>query len=148
MKQCVLAMLLAVMFLPAAAVVAQEPEWPQGPEAAEFEMEMRQHEQEMQARQQELQQREHDLDMKRRMGELELEKRKLGLEHMRRETDKPKPHPLLLVIVVVHILAAVWVYQDIRSRNKGSGLWIVITLLTGLLGVLVYAIVRLGDREK
>jgi hypothetical protein len=141
MKRCVLAMLLAMMFLPAAAVVAQEPEWPQGPEAAEFEMEMRQ-------REQELQQREHDLDMKRRMGELELEKRKLGLEHMRRETDNPKPHPLLLLIGVVHILAAVWVYQDIRSRNKGSGLWIVITLLTGLLGVLVYAIVRLGDKEK
>jgi hypothetical protein len=52
------------------------------------------------------------------------------------------------VIVVVHILAAVWVYQDIRQRGCGSGLWVVIALLAGLLGTLVYAVVRIGDGEK
>jgi hypothetical protein len=35
--------------------------------------------------------------------------------------------------------------MDIRQLNRGSGLWIVIALLTGLLGALVYAVVRLGD---
>ena len=63
--------------------------------------------------------------------------------------EKEGPHLLLLLVLVVHILVAVWVYQDIRQRNSGSGIWIVVALLTGLLGVLVYAIVRLGDtREK
>jgi hypothetical protein len=37
------------------------------------------------------------------------------------------------------------VYQDIRARNAGSGLWIVLVLVAGLLAALVYAVVRLGD---
>jgi len=45
-------------------------------------------------------------------------------------------------------LCAVWVYQDIRRRASGSGIWIVIALLTGLLGTLVYAVVRLGENQK
>ncbi|MCJ7675488.1 MAG: hypothetical protein MUO33_10105, partial [Sedimentisphaerales bacterium] len=59
------------------------------------------------------------------------------------------PGPLLLLgIVAVHILAAVWVNKDIRQRGCGSGLWVLISLLAGLLGTLVYAVVRLGDGEK
>lgn len=54
---------------------------------------------------------------------------------------------LLVVCFVIHILLTVWVYQDIRHRNAGSGIWIVITLLTGLLGAAVYALVRLGERQ-
>lgn len=52
----------------------------------------------------------------------------------------------MLFCLVIHILLSIWVYQDIRRRNAGSGVWIVITLLTGLLGALVYAVVRLGDK--
>jgi hypothetical protein len=55
---------------------------------------------------------------------------------------------MMLVCAVVHILAAIWVFQDIRARGAGSGLWIVIALLAGLLGVLVYAVIRLGDAKK
>jgi len=135
MKRCVLGMVLAAMLLPA-AVVAQEFE----PEEAEFQMEM--HERKM-----ELEQRQAEMEFKRRMGELELEKHKLDLERLRK-AHKDGPHALLLVILVVHILTAVWVYQDIRQRNHVSGLWIVIALLTGLLGTLVYAVVRLGNSEK
>ncbi|MFQ6035519.1 MAG: hypothetical protein ACE5NM_06690 [Sedimentisphaerales bacterium] len=136
MKRCVLGMVLAAMFLPA-AVVAQEFE----PGEAEFQMEMRE-------REMELEQRQAEMELERRMGELELEKHKLELEHMRRKAHKPGLHVLLLVVLVVHILCAVWVYQDIRQRGIGSGIWIVIALLTGLLGTLVYAIVRLGNSEK
>jgi hypothetical protein len=50
--------------------------------------------------------------------------------------------------VIVHILVAIWVYMDIRQLNRGSGIWIVIALLTGLLGGLVYAIVRIGDARQ
>ena len=56
---------------------------------------------------------------------------------------------LLLICAIVHILVAIWVYMDIRQLTRGSGIWIVIALLTGLLGALVYAAVRLGDgRQK
>jgi hypothetical protein len=54
---------------------------------------------------------------------------------------------LLLLCGVIHILLTVWVYQDIKQRNQGSGIWIVITLLTGLCGTAVYALVRLGEKQ-
>ncbi len=41
---------------------------------------------------------------------------------------------------------AIWVYGDIRKRNAGSGIWIVVTLLAGFFGALLYAIARLGDK--
>ncbi len=149
MKRYVLSMMLAIMFVPAFAVAQEE-----GPEDIEFQMEM--HEREM-----ELRHREAEMDIERRMQELELEKYKIELEHMRRpkehsghvkdhddDDDEDDLHPLLLLILVVHILCAVWVYQDIRRRAGGSGIWIVIALLTGLLGTLVYAVVRIGESPK
>jgi len=51
----------------------------------------------------------------------------------------------LIGCAVVHILAAIWVYKDMRERSAGSGIWIAIALLAGLFGALVYALVRLGD---
>ena len=136
MKRYVLFMLLAAMFAPA-ALFCQEPEQQDDPM---FQMEI-------QERGLELEQREAQMDMQRRIHELELEKREIELEHMQRGHDHKK-RPLLFLIVVVHILVAVWVYQDIRRRNAGSGIWIVIALVAGLLGVLVYAVVRLGDDDK
>jgi len=116
---------------------------------------------EMHEREMDLQHQKSQMDIERRMQELELEKRKIELEHMRRANEHPgrledydddddddELHPLLLLLLVVNILCAVWVYQDIRRRNAGSGIWIVIALLTGLLGTLVYAIVRLGNGAK
>jgi hypothetical protein len=137
MKRYVLIMMLAAMFLPA-GLFGQELEQ----EEAEFQMEMRE-------RQMELEQRGAEMDFERRMQQLELEERELELEHLRRKHhDKDDLHPLLLLVLIVHILVAIWVYQDIRRRGCGSGIWIVIALLAGLLGTLVYAIVRLGDGEK
>jgi len=59
-------------------------------------------------------------------------------------------HCLMFVMIcgIIHILMTIWVYQDIRKRNAGSGIWIVVALLTGLLGTLVYAVVRLGDAKQ
>jgi len=148
MKRYILSMMLAAIFMPAFAVAQEE-----GPGDIEFQMEM--HERKM-----ELQHREAEMDIERRMQELELEKYKIELEHMRKpkehpghvkdndDDDEDDLHPLLLLLAVVHILCAVWVYQDIRRRASGSGIWIVIALLTGLLGTLVYAVVRLGESQK
>jgi hypothetical protein len=136
MKRCVLAIVLAAMvFTPAA--FCQEP----GPEDFERQMQMREREMEVQGRQAKM-------EMDRRMAELELAKRKMELAQMEK-ARRHGPGPLLLLgIVAVHILAAVWVNKDIRQRGCGSGLWVLISLLAGLLGTLVYAVVRLGDGEK
>lgn len=133
MKRYVWSIVLMTMFLPT-AVFCQEPEPKNEPE---YQMEL--HE-----RQLELQQREAEMAFERERQQLELEKRKIELEHLR-NPRKHWPGPLLIVLLIVHILAAVWVYQDIRQRGCGSGIWVVIALLTGLLGALVYAVVRLGD---
>jgi ABC-type transport system involved in cytochrome bd biosynthesis fused ATPase/permease subunit len=132
-------MLLSMLAVPAA--FSQEVE----PEDMEMRMQMRQ-------REMDLKQREADMDMERQMKQLDLEQRKMELERARqdRENDcRGVLGVLLLICAVVHILVAVWVYMDIRQLNRGSGLWIVIALLTGLLGALVYAVVRIGDgRQK
>jgi len=82
------------------------------------------------------------------MRSLELEARRLELEQAR-GGDRGGAAALLLILCgVVHILVAVWIYQDIRQRSAGSGLWIVLGLLAGLLAALVYAVVRLGDADE
>jgi len=134
MKRCILIMVLATMFAPV-AVFSQELERQEDPE---FQMEMRE---------MEMEQRDAEMGFQQSMQELELEKSRIGLERMR-IGHKHRKHPFLLLVMIVHILVAVWVYQDIRKRNAGSGIWIVIALLAGLLGVLVYAVVRIGDNDK
>lgn len=134
MKRCILIMVLATMFAPV-AVFSQELERQEDPE---YQMEM--HGMEME-------QRGAEMGFQRSIQELELEKSRIELERMR-IGHKHRKHPFLLLVIIVHILVAVWVYQDIRKRNSGSGIWIVIALLAGLLGVLVYAVVRIGDNDK
>jgi len=104
----------------------------------------------MRDREMEFQNRQAEMDIEREMQKLELERRRLELERARaglqdEDDDDDEVHPLLLLIVVIHILVAIWVHMDIRQLNRGSGIWVVIALLAGLLGALVYAVVRLGD---
>ncbi len=149
MKFCVLSIVVLSMLIPTAAWCG---EFEEIAERERIEREMERREREM-----ELQQREAEMAHEREMRELELQERRSHIEREWREPehaghherhDKKDAAPLLLLILVVHILVAVWVYMDIRKLNRGSGIWIVIALLTGLLGTLVYAIVRLGDGRK
>ena len=142
MKRYVLMSVLLVSMFACPAVLSQELE----PEDMEIQMELRE-------RAMELQQREAKMDMEREIQNLELEQRRLEMERATAVDDDDEEEGalalLLLICAIVHILVAVWVYMDIRQLNHGSGIWIVIALLTGLPGVLVYAIVRLGDgRQK
>ena len=135
MKRYVLSIVLMSMVVPAAF-------------CQEFEGEDIERQMQLRGMDLKLQHAEEQMALERQMQELELEERRLELDRAGRG-HKPKLHPLLLLCLVVHILLAVWVYTDIRKRNRGSGIWIVIALLTGLLGALVYAVVRLGEnREK
>jgi hypothetical protein len=98
--------------------------------------------------QMDLESRQARTEHERQMGELELEAARAELEKAR---SGPEGGPLALLLVlcgVVRILVATWIYQDIRQRNAGSGLWIVLGLLGGLFAGLVYAVVRLGDSDE
>jgi len=139
MKRYVLGIVLVSMLLSTAAF-SQEPE------------RMEEMEQQMRMRKMELEMAEYEAEVKfhEEMKKLELEQRRTHIERERRAFDhrdlhKNKMGPILIVCFVIHILMAIWVYTDIRQRNSGSGIWIVIALLAGLFGVLAYALVRLGD---
>ena len=112
---------------------------------------------ELRRMQMELQKQEAELEFHRQIQTLELEQRRIELERQERPPENAKwqqyhwcKGSILFVglCLVVNILSAVWVYQDIRTQNKGSGIWIAITLLTGLFGALIYSIVRLGENQQ
>ncbi len=137
---------LAVALALTTVAFAQEPEeHRRGPRGG------REHEMDRQHRQPELEAREAERNFQREMRELELDERRAA---MKRRLGGPGRHEgpggaiFLAFCVVVNILLTVWVYQDMRKRNAGSGLWIAITLLIGFLGALLYAIVRLGDMRQ
>ena len=115
---------------------------------------------------------EHEMDIEREMEHLELQharaefefdqqtrdmdlqERQLELEMMRRQIDRPQKSPkdekeggIVVLLLAVHILMAIWVYKDVRRKNSGNGIWIVITLLAGFFGAAVYALIRLGDAK-
>ena len=51
---------------------------------------------------------------------------------------------LLIVIFwfVIAILLCVWVYRDAESRGMNGALWLIIVIITGIVGLIVYLIVR------
>ncbi len=48
----------------------------------------------------------------------------------------------LIAWLIIFILVAVWVYRDAESRGMSGALWLVIVILLGLIGLIVYLIVR------
>lgn len=144
MKRYVLMSVLLVSTFACTAVLSQEFE----PEDMEIQMQMKE-------REMELRQLDAKMGMEREMRNLEMEQRRMELERARGDYDDDDDDEcegglglLLLICGIVHILVAIWVYMDIRQLNRGSGIWIVIALLAGLLGALVYAVVRIGDSKQ
>jgi len=135
MRRYVFGIVLVSMLVPAAAF------------CRDFDREDVERQMAMRDRDMEFQNRQAEMDIEREMQKLELEQRRLELERARAgvEDDDDEVNPLLLLVAVVNILVAIWVHMDIRQLNRGSGIWVVIALLAGLLGALVYAVVRLGD---
>ena len=159
-KPLMIGMAVAALLLTAVAS-AQRPERrreepKRGPE---HEMVVRHHEMAMEAEEAErgmaMRQREMALEaeeaeraFEREMRELELQARRAEVERRLGGEGDGGGALVLLLLAVVHILLTVWVYQDMHARNAGAGLWIAITLLTGFLGALLYALVRLGDMRR
>jgi len=47
-----------------------------------------------------------------------------------------------IVFFIVAILLCVWVYRDAESRGMSGPLWLIIVLITGIFGLIIYLIVR------
>lgn len=49
----------------------------------------------------------------------------------------------VLIAIAINIIILVWVYRDAKARGMdNAALWLVIVLLTGLLGLIIYLVVR------
>ncbi len=53
--------------------------------------------------------------------------------------------PFMAAIFIVVILLAVWVYRDAEKRGESGILWLIIVLITGIIGLIIWLIVR-GDK--
>ena len=156
---------VAVGFLASGIVLAVEPAKPD--QNQQINMAMRQTE--LRQKQLDVEQRESKLRFEDKMRQLELEKHRVEIaaqEKAFQNQPPPPPSPtqtqrplyplrhhgpmggLLVFAAFVHILLTIWVYQDIRKRNTGSGIWILMALFTGPIGTLLYVLVRIGDARK
>lgn len=149
MKHHFLLALLISLFVPTVAVFALE-----GEEKADLER-VEQHMQ-MQRMELELEHERAELEFENEMRNLELEAKRAQLQgelkshHDDDDDDEEEGMCLivLVIILIVHILSAIWVYQDIQKGSGVSWVWVVIALLAGLLGTLVYAVIRLVEAPQ
>ena len=49
---------------------------------------------------------------------------------------------LVVVFYIIGILLAVWVYKDAKKRDMNAAVWLLIVLLTGCIGCIIYIVVR------
>jgi len=57
---------------------------------------------------------------------------------------------IIIVWFVIWILVAIWVYRDAEKRGKSGALWLIIVILLGLLGIIIWLVVRppIGGEKK
>lgn len=48
----------------------------------------------------------------------------------------------IIIWFVVFFLIAIWVYSDAEKRGKSGALWLIIVILLGLIGIIIWLIVR------
>lgn len=49
---------------------------------------------------------------------------------------------ILILAFIVQIALGAWIYKDAKKRNIDATLWLLVVLLTGLVGLVIYFIVR------
>ena len=52
-----------------------------------------------------------------------------------------------IILIVIGILLAIWVYKDAESRGMNGVLWLIVVLIAGIIGLIIYLVVR-GDHPK
>jgi hypothetical protein len=48
----------------------------------------------------------------------------------------------VIVWFVVALLIAIWVYKDAKKRDMNAAVWLLIVLVTGCIGCIIYLVVR------
>jgi hypothetical protein len=115
---------------------------------------------ELRQKQLDIQQRESEMAFQDKMRQLELGNRQAEIVNRQKPAQgqpgkdwgmRCRHHglaPLMAFAALINILLAVWICQDNRKRNTGSGIWIVLALLTGVVGTFLYLLARIGDSRK
>jgi hypothetical protein len=49
---------------------------------------------------------------------------------------------VVAVVWIIFFAIAIWVYKDAEKRGKSGALWLIICLLTGIIGIIIWLIVR------
>lgn len=49
---------------------------------------------------------------------------------------------IFVIWCIISIVLCVWVYRDAEKREMGGALWLIIVLITGCIGCIIYLIVR------
>jgi putative membrane protein len=47
-----------------------------------------------------------------------------------------------LVWFIIGILLCIWVYRDAESRGMSGVLWLIVVLVAGIIGLIIYLVVR------
>ena len=47
-----------------------------------------------------------------------------------------------IVFFVISLLIAIWVYKDAKKRDMNAPVWLLIVLVTGCIGCIIYLVVR------
>ena len=47
-----------------------------------------------------------------------------------------------LIWFIIAILICIWVYKDAKSRGMNAVVWLIITILFGIIGLIIYLVVR------
>ena len=55
-----------------------------------------------------------------------------------------------IVIFIVWLMVAIWVYRDANSRGENGVLWLLIVLVSGLIGLIIWFVIRppIGGRKS
>ena len=48
----------------------------------------------------------------------------------------------VIIWFVIWILIAIWVYRDAEKRGSSGALWLIIVILLGLIGIIIWLVVR------
>jgi len=49
---------------------------------------------------------------------------------------------IIVVFYIIAILIAIWVYKDAKKRDMNAAVWLLIVLVTGCIGCIIYLVIR------
>lgn len=55
-----------------------------------------------------------------------------------------------IIMLVVSLLIAIWVYKDAEKRGSSGALWLIIVIFTGIIGLIIWLVVRppIGGKQS